>query len=1191
LLIACSFLCLHPLLEVYMNNLHNKKTAKKSMLGNTPQRSLKSARFAEEWIANESIFSKVIENGPLGMAIFSLDDGHFIRVNKSYCAMLGYAKKELLALHISDVTHPDHRTEDISTIAGLKSDKIKTHTSEKRYINKKGALVWVSRSLSKIVNPNDKSVVILDLIEDISQKKQAEVLLIQSERRLKESQAITHIGTWEINLKDSSVWASTEAFNIYGLERKSPFLTVKRIQKEPLPEYRPLMDAALKALIQDQKPYDIEFRIKRVNDGEERVIHSLAELALDENGKPIKVMGTIQDVTERKQTEDRLRDNEARFRAIFEQAAVGVAQLDTKTGHYLRINHKYCDLLGYSREEMLTKTFMDVTFPDDIKKNLENNLLLMAGKTESFSLEKRFMRKNGSIIWMLLTASPMWKPGEKPDHFTHIAIVEDITDRKQAEDALAESESRFKMLFEQAPLGYQSLDFDGKFIEVNQTWLDILGYSKNEVVGHWFGEFLAPEYVEAFRERFPLFKAAGQIHSEFEMVRKDGTHRFISFEGQIGKGPEGQFIQTHCILDDITERKRAEQALRESEDKFKYFFNHALVGMSLTNPKGPLKTNQAFCDLLGYSSEELNKKTWQEITHPEDINITQKEIDRLLAKEVDCIRLVKRFLRKDGSIIWVDLSTSARWDDQGNPLYMMTTLFDITERKLAVEELKEKGRTNSDLLFKLNEAQKLTKLGSWDWDLNTNKVWWSDETYLIFGVSKNDYLPSFEANGNFIHPEDLKKYQESFAHSLQTGKFLSMEIRIISGDGKIKFCHAAGKVKFSDTGKPQNFTGTIMDISEQKKAEEAEKDNEARFFSIFNGVKDAILVESYSGQIWDVNQAACDMFGYSRQDFLTKTVKDLVSSPKEIVQYNPKHPAELPDRPIEAVNVRATGEHFPIELSVKPQKWKGDEALFIVGRDISERKRIEEEVRKRNEDLALLNEINNAANHNKSIVTIANLVSEKTKGMFNSLGSTLYLVDRERNHLVMQNHVIPSELKQKIEKVIGISIPPFRHNLNADHPYQQVFLNKKPILITDLKGIQEFIEGFINTQDSPEKNRARIAKLAPTIMKLITLRSLMVVPLISNEEIIGTLDVAGTEPYTEDDLARLENITNQLTIVITRMQSETKVTEKMDELSRWYEATLGRETRILNLKSEVNELLEKSGQPPRYANAKESSLQ
>ena len=159
-----------------------------------------------------------------------------------------------------------------------------------------------------------------------------------------------------------------------------------------------------------------------------------------------------------------------------------------------------------------------------------------------------------------------------------------LKDLKESQRIAHESEEKFQLLFNQAPLGYQSLDQEGRFIEVNQKWLDTLGYAREEVIGKWFGDFLCPEYVEGFRERFPVFKAQGHIHVEFEMLSKDGQRLFMSFEGKIGYSADGEFKQTHCILQDITDQKMAEMALIESEERFRVAQEISPDGFTILHP-------------------------------------------------------------------------------------------------------------------------------------------------------------------------------------------------------------------------------------------------------------------------------------------------------------------------------------------------------------------------------------------------------------------------------------------------------------------------------------------------------------------------------------------------------------------------------------------------------------------------------
>ncbi|MFZ3382918.1 MAG: PAS domain S-box protein [Candidatus Methanoperedens sp.] len=261
-----------------------------------------------------------------------------------------------------------------------------------------------------------------------------------------------------------------------------------------------------------------------------------------------------------------LAQREKQFRALFEQAAAGVAQVDIMSGKFLNLNKKYCDIVGYTKEEMLNKDFQSITYPDDLKTSLGNMELLKSGKIREFSMEKRYIRKNGDIIWVNLTISPMWNPGEPPDY--NIAVVQDITERMQAEEKLRESESRLKKSQEIAHVGSWALD-----VSTNRlTWSDeayrIFGLQPAEFNPSYevFLDLVHPDdrimvdaaYSGSIREGRDTYDIEHRI-----VRRHTGEIRHVHERCEHIKDTSGAIIRSAGMVQDITERKKAEEELRK----------------------------------------------------------------------------------------------------------------------------------------------------------------------------------------------------------------------------------------------------------------------------------------------------------------------------------------------------------------------------------------------------------------------------------------------------------------------------------------------------------------------------------------------------------------------------------------------------------------------------------------------------
>ncbi len=251
---------------------------------------------------------------------------------------------------------------------------------------------------------------------------------------------------------------------------------------------------------------------------------------------------------------------------------------------------------------------------------------------------------------------------------------------KGTERLLRESEERFRLLYENAPLGYQSLDEYGYFLEVNQEWLDMLGYSREEVMGKWIGNFLASDYLDRLKENFPKFKAAGEIHgAEFVMLRKDGSRVAVAVDGRIGRNRQGQFKQTHCILQDITERKQAEERLRLLD----FALDHVREAAFLTDENAQFRfVNEESCRILGYTRAELLGLGVPDIDPDFPMGRWFSHWNDL--KTQGSLIFEGRHKTKDGSILSVEIN--ANYFEYDGQSYNLAFVRDITARKRAEQE-------------------------------------------------------------------------------------------------------------------------------------------------------------------------------------------------------------------------------------------------------------------------------------------------------------------------------------------------------------------------------------------------------------------------------------------------------------------------------------------------------------------------
>lgn len=276
------------------------------------------------------------------------------------------------------------------------------------------------------------------------------------------------------------------------------------------------------------------------------------------------------------------------------------------------------------------------------------------------------------------------------------------------------------------------------------------------------------------------------------------------------------------IIEFMIKRQAVKKELMESEEKYRLIVeNQNDLVVKFDSAERIVYASPSYCRTFGKDENELIGRDLKPLIHSEDIPRVQASL-ATLTEEPHVTRHEERVKTVEG---WKCFSWSAKAviHPDGKIKEIISVGRDITESKLAEELLKETEQVKSGLLEKLNEAQQIARIGSWEWNLQTNQVWWSDETYRIFGVKQEDYVPSFDANGKLIHPDDFERYVTSFNQSFQTGEPLDLDIRLICADGRLKHCNAKGQVVYDDSGRQIRFIGTIMDITGHKQAE-AEKE-------------------------------------------------------------------------------------------------------------------------------------------------------------------------------------------------------------------------------------------------------------------------------------------------------------------------------------------------------------------------------
>ena len=335
--------------------------------------------------------------------------------------------------------------------------------------------------------------------------------------------------------------------------------------------------------------------------------------------------------------------------------------------------------------------------------------------------------------------------------------------QKDVEEKLRESENKYRNIVETSVEGIWIFNSVSETTYVNEKMAEMLGYSPEEMIGRFIWDFAYEEDKGIFQVKLANRKQGIDEVYELKLIRKDGSPLWVSVSAKGFFDDAGKFEGSVGMFTDITDRKKVEEALRDSEERFRSAFDDSAVAMALVCPDARLmKVNDAFCRLLGFEKSEMEGSTFLNFTYPDDIEPSIKTHKAVINRDKPFFWLEKRYIRKDGRVIWCEVSSSPVFDSKGCPIYTVAHVQDITERKKAEEALK-KAHENLEKKVKertaelekaynslkeseksLAEAQKMAHIGNWEWDIATDKAYWSEEMYRIFKRDPQKLAPSLK---------------------------------------------------------------------------------------------------------------------------------------------------------------------------------------------------------------------------------------------------------------------------------------------------------------------------------------------------------------------------------------------------------------------------------------------------------------
>ena len=499
--------------------------------------------------------------------------------------------------------------------------------------------------------------------------------LLAKQMLLADSQRAAHIGSWAIELPGQQLVWSEEAYRVWSVCSQKFTPDVDSSLRLIHPDDVAAMQEWLRACLAREKPAALEFRLPQP-DGDFRVLKHEGVLVVDEWNRALRMVGTIQDITEKRRSEAILQVSHQALRSV----SKGILITDAEH-RILSANNAFLTITGYSEEELLGQNCQFLQGPETDAETLNQIRCALQEHTE-FTGEILNYRKDGTPFWNEMSISPV---RDEQGYWTHfIGITRDITLRKQTLLELAKNQAELELAFNTSLTGMALLDMDGRFLRVNPSFGSILGRTEQEMlqmdilsITHHEDSPLDPAVLQEF-----LTGKRDSIQVERRYRHKDGHYLWVQLNTSLMRNVHGTPLHFMSQMRDITESKRNQRLLLESENRFRTAFAHAAVGMILVDVSGRvLQVNETYARITGYSVDELATLDLRGLCFPEDLQRHQDLLEQVIRGEIPAFDIEHRYIRKDGRIVWVHNSVTVTRDSNGQPAHIIALCREVTAQR------------------------------------------------------------------------------------------------------------------------------------------------------------------------------------------------------------------------------------------------------------------------------------------------------------------------------------------------------------------------------------------------------------------------------------------------------------------------------------------------------------------------------